>query len=80
MFESHSGLQFLKKQNVSSPLTRKDSNVDSLRNREVACSARLRILKPVSRGQCHLIHLIILRRFSPKNPFISFVYAYYHDF
>ena len=41
--------------------------VGSLRDREVACSAsdrRARISKSVSEGQCHLIHLTILRWFS----------------
>ena len=45
----------------------KVSIVGSLRDREVACSAsdrQGRISNPVSGGQCHLIHLIILRRFS----------------
>ena len=45
----------------------KVSIVGSLRDREVTCSpqtARARISNPVSGGQCHLIHLIILRRFS----------------
>ena len=40
--------------------------VESLRDREVARSAsdaRARILNSVSVGQCHLIHLTILRRF-----------------
>ena len=41
------------------------SIVGSLRDREVACSASDRQgANPVSGGQCHLIHLIILRRFS----------------
>ena len=39
------------------------SIVGSLRDREVACSASDR-QGPVFEGQCHLIHLIILRRFS----------------
>ena len=40
-FEPHSGLKVSNKQNVSSPLTRKDSILwgDSERDREVACSA-----------------------------------------
>ena len=38
------------------------SIVGSLRDRDVACSAS--ISNPVSGGQCHLIHLIILKRFS----------------
>ena len=45
----------------------KVSIVGSLRDREVACSAqtaRARIPNPVSGGQCHLIHRIMLRRFS----------------
>ena len=63
-FEPHSGLQVAKKQNVSSPLTRKDSILLGLRDRVVACSASDRILNPGSGGQCHLIYLSILRRFS----------------
>ena len=65
-FEPHSGLQVSKKQNVSSTLTRKDSILcGNLHDREVACSTlRARISNPVSGGQCHLIHLTILRRFS----------------
>ena len=45
----------------------KDSIVESLRDREVACSAsdrQCRISNPVSGGQCHLNHLTIIRRFS----------------
>ena len=45
----------------------KVSIVGSLRDREVACwpqTARARISDPVSEGQCHIIHLTILRRFS----------------
>ena len=43
----------------------KVSIVGSLRDREVACSASNRQgSNPVSGGQCHLIHLTILRRFS----------------
>ena len=38
------------------------SIVESLRDREVACSAS--DSNPVSGGQCHFIHLTILRRFS----------------
>ena len=41
--------------------------VGSLRDREVACSASDRQgsnVGPVCEGQCHLIHLTILRRFS----------------
>ena len=53
------------KQNVSSPLTRKDSILWSLRDREVACSAPdLQDSNSVSGGQCHLIYLTIPRRFS----------------
>ena len=43
------------------------SIVGSLRDREVGArpqTARARISNPVSGGQCHLIHLTILRRFS----------------
>ena len=43
------------------------SIVGSLSDREVAArpqTARARISSPVSGGQCHLIHLTILRRFS----------------
>ena len=45
----------------------KVSIVGSLHDREVACLASDRQgsnLNPVSGGQCHLIHLTILRRFS----------------
>ena len=45
----------------------KVSIVGSLRDREVACSpqtTRARISNPVSGGQCHLIHLTILMKFS----------------
>ena len=45
----------------------KVSIVESLSDREVACSASDRQgsnLNPVSEGQCHLNHLTILRRFS----------------
>ena len=39
VFEHHSGLQASKKQNISSPLTRKKINIVwSLRDRDVACS------------------------------------------
>ena len=71
-----------KEQNVSSPLTCKDSifwgaSVTE-RYRARPQTARGRILNSVSEGQCHLNHLTILRRFSwpnlayrwPKTPFI----------
>ena len=38
-FEPYSGLQVSKEQNVSSPLTRKDSILWGASDREVACSA-----------------------------------------
>ena len=67
-YEPHSVLPVLKKQNVSSPLTRKDSILwgasVSERWRARPQTARARISNPVSGGQCHLIHLTILRRFS----------------
>ena len=74
-----------KKQNVSSPLTRKDSILlrasVTKRWRARPQAARTRILNSVSGGQCHLIHLTILRKFSwpgvayyvhrwPKTPFM----------
>ena len=64
-FEPHSGIQVSKKQNVSSPFTRKNI-VGSLRNRERVRpqTARARIFNYVSGGQCHLIHFTILKRFS----------------
>ena len=62
------GLGGLKETKMFLPHPRvKVSIVGSLRDREVACSAsdrRARISNPVSRGQCHLNHLTILRRFS----------------
>ena len=48
----------------------KVSTVESLRDREVACSAQTAMARksnPVSRGQCHLTFLTILRRFSWPN-------------
>ena len=64
--EPRSGIQVSKKQNVSSPLT--FNIVQSLRDWEVDCAGpqttRARISYPVSVGQCFLIHLTILRRFS----------------
>ena len=67
-FEPHSGLQVSKNQNVYSRLTLKDSILwgasvtESLRARPQIAWARMS--NPVSGGQCYLIHLIILRRFS----------------
>ena len=62
------GLGGLKVTKIILPHPRvKLSIVGSLRDREVACSAldrQARISNPVSGGQCHLIHLTILRRFS----------------
>ena len=79
---------FKETKDVSSPLTRKDSIlwVASVTEKWSVQpqTARARILNPVSEGQCHLLHLTILRRFSwlnlaymcaqrwPKSPFISF--------
>ena len=64
----HSGLQVLKKQNVSSPLTRNDSilrgTTKTERYRARPQIARVRISNPVSGGQCHHIYLTILRWFS----------------
>ena len=67
-FEPHSGLQVLKKQHVSSLLTRKDSILCGAsvveRYRARPQTARAQISNSVSGGLCHLIHLTILRRFS----------------
>ena len=67
-FEPHSGLQVSKKQYISSPLTRKDSILWGAsvteRQRALPQTARARISNPVSGGQCHIIHLTILGRFS----------------
>ena len=64
----NSGLQMSKKQNVSFPLTRKDAMLWEAsvteRYRAGPQTVRARISNPVSVGQCHLIHLTILRRFS----------------
>ena len=57
-FESRSGIQVLKKQNVSSPLTR---NIQDCRDREIACSAsdhhgsnfESRVLRTVSSHPSH---------------------------
>ena len=89
-FDPRSGIQVSKKQNVSSLLTRKDyilwgaSVTDKKRTRPRI--ARARICNLVSGGQCHRIHLTVLKRFSwpslacmctkvTKNPihFISFI-------
>ena len=62
------GLGGLKETKMFLPHPRVKVNiVGSLRDREVARrpqTARARISNPVSGGQCHLIHLTILRRFS----------------
>ena len=63
-------------------------SVDSLRDREIACSTSDRQSSNFeSRGQCHRIHLLILTRFPwpslaylcaqrwHKTPFMSMVYA-----
>ena len=67
-FAPHSGLQLLKKQNVSSPLTRNQVMIQLLWGTSVTdrwCAwtqtARAPISNSVSGGQCHLI---ILSRFS----------------
>ena len=85
-FKPHSGLQVPKKQNISFPLTRKYSILCGAcvteRQRARPQTARAQISNPVSGGQCHLVYLTILRRFSwpslaymctyrwPKTPFI----------
>ena len=58
------GLGGLKETKMFLPHPRvKPSIVGSLRDQEVACSASDRQgSNPVSRGQCHLIHITILRR------------------
>ena len=62
------GLGGLKETKKILPYPRvKLSIVGSLRDREIACSASDRQgfnFKPMPEGQCHLIHLTILRRFS----------------
>ena len=62
------GLGGLKETRMFFPHPRvKLSSLGSLRDREVRArpqTARVRILNPVSGGQCYLIHLTILRRFS----------------
>ena len=55
------GIQVLKKQNASNPLTRKDS---VLWGASVTETDKARISNPVSGRQCHLIHLTIIRKFS----------------
>ena len=66
VFEPHSGLRASKKQTVSSPLIRKDiilwgiSVTESWRARLHTTGAQM--ANPVSGGQCHLIHLTVLRR------------------
>ena len=69
-FEPRSGIQVLKKQNVSSLLTRKNSILwgVSVTEKYMASSASVCQgsnfeLNSVSGGQCHLIHLAILRKF-----------------
>ena len=61
------------------------SIVGSLRDREVACSAsdRVCISNHVSGGQCHLVHLTILRRLSWPNlacmcTKVTYVVIYYY--
>ena len=66
-FEPHSGLQVSKKQNVSSPLIRKDSilwgTYVAERWRARPKTAWARISNPVPGGQCHLVHLTIFKIF-----------------
>ena len=65
--ESHSGIKFSKSRTFFPPHSRKFYIVGNLRDRGVASSAldrRAQITNPVSRGQCHLIHLKIIRKFS----------------
>ena len=56
------------KQNVSSPLTRKNSILWGAsatdRERSLPQTTRARISNHVSGAQCHIIHIIILRRFN----------------
>ena len=76
-FEPHSGLQVLKKENVSSPFTRKDSMFCgasvTARWRARPQTARALISNLVSGGQCHLIHLTVLRSFS--WPSLTYIFA-----
>ena len=74
--EPHSDLQVSMKQNVSTPLTRKDSILwgasVTQRQRARLQTARALISNPVSGGQCHLIHLTIVRRLS--WPILAYVH------
>ena len=68
-FEPRPCIQVSKKQNVSSLLTAPCSQIQycgELRRlrRTRPQTARVRISNTVSGGQCHLIHLAILKRFS----------------
>ena len=67
-FEPYSGLQDSNKQIVSSPFTRNDSILwrasVTERQRAQTLTASARLSNSVSEGQCHLIHLTILGRFS----------------
>ena len=64
-FEPRSDIQFSKKQNVSSLLTRKYSILWGAyvteKYRARPQTARFRISNPVSGGKCHLIHLTTSR-------------------
>ena len=73
-FVPRAGIHLSKKQNdVSSPLTRKDSILWGASVTEMyrarPQTARARISNTVFGGQCHLIHLTILKRlFCPVKP------------
>ena len=89
--EPHSGLQVLKKQNVSSALTPKKINiVGSLRDRELACSASDRqgsnfkscVWRAMSSHSSHDPQEVLQAQFSlyvykggPKTPFIHFIWS-----
>ena len=67
-FEPHSGLQVSKKQNISSPLTRKKS---ILWGASVTTDSQGSNFESVSGGQCHLIHPTFLMGSScPSLPYM----------
>ena len=76
-FEPHSGLRVSKKQNVSSPLTRNDSILwrasVTERCRVRHQTARARILKSVSGGQCHLIYSLYVHKGGLKPHSFDFI-------
>ena len=90
-FEPHSGLQVSRKQNVSSPITRKDSILwENLCDRELSCSASDRqglifescVCRAVSSFMCLLVYrLIVLVAIDPMLHFSGsfFVFFLFHS-